>query len=257
MKNTLKVFSRDGVCLAYDSQGQGEPLVLLSGQGQDRAMWDFPLPFLTAYFRVIRLDYRGTGLSDKPRDKTYSTSQFAEDVIELLDALRIKRAHIYGISLGGRVAQWLGIDFPERIGALVLGATTPGKQGVGREAQVNRWLQLGDIQHIARLQYSAEFAAAHPELLVPASTPPFARQLHYQASEQHDTLHLLKRIQAPTLILHGSDDRINPTANAWLMAEHITHAQVHIIQGARHGYMHEFAQESCAVVIQFLQQHRL
>ena len=257
MAESAYALATDGTRLAFDIHGAGEPLVLLSGQAQDRHMWDLSVPLFAQHFQVIRLDYRGTGNSDKPRDPPYSTRLLAADTIAILNTLDIERAHIYGISLGGRIGQWLGIDYAERLGALVLGATTPGKLGTARDAEANQWLMTGNIQQVATLQYSAAFAAAHPELLIPAPTPPFARRLHYQASEQHDTMDLLATIRAPTLIIHGSDDRINPTANAHLMASRIPNAKLHLLPGAKHGYVDEFRQEAYEIVSDFLIQHSI
>jgi pimeloyl-ACP methyl ester carboxylesterase len=115
----------DGTRIAYEVFGRGAPLLLISGQSLDRTMWDGVRPALAAEFRVIVFDARGTGASDKPHTP-YSTRGFAADAAAVLDAAGIARAHIYGFSMGGRVAQWLAIDHPERVGALVLGATTPG-----------------------------------------------------------------------------------------------------------------------------------
>ena len=245
----------DGTRLAFEVSGTGKPLLLLSGQGQDRHMWRLAAPLLARQFQVICMDYRGTGTSDKPQQPAYSTRGFAADAIAVLDALGIAKAAMYGISMGGRVCQWLGIDYPERISALVLGATTPGKHGVPRDAEANAWLQTGDIARITPLLYSAAFAATHPECLEPAPTPAFARRLHYLASEAHDTWELLPQITAPTLILHGDADRINPPENARLLATHIPHAHLHWIKDGRHGYVDEHLQAACDIVSAFLHRH--
>lgn len=244
----------DGTRLDFEVSGDGKPLLLLSGQGQARHMWRLAAPLLARQFQVICMDYRGTGASDKPQKPAYSTRGFAADAIAVLDALGIAKAAVYGISMGGRVCQWLGIDYPERISTLVLGATTPGKHGIPRDAEANAWLQTGDIARITPLLYSAEFAATHPECLEPAPTPAFARRLHYLASEAHDTWELLPQITAPTLIVHGDADRINPPENARLLAARIPHAHLQWIEGGRHGYVDEHLQEACDIVSAFLHQ---
>lgn len=82
-------------------------------------------------------DHRGTGRSDRPDTETYSTRGFARDTVAVLDHAGIARAHVYGTSMGGRVAQWLGAEHAERVGRLVLGCTSPGgRHGIER---VRRW----------------------------------------------------------------------------------------------------------------------
>ena len=243
----------DGCQLAFYVQGQGEPLVLLSGQAQDHSIWRLSLPFLSAHFQVILVDYRGTGASDKPKTPAYSLLDFATDIIQVLHHLKLSQAHIYGLSMGGRVAQLLGIHYPTYVKSLILGATTPGKQGIARDAQANAWLQAGDIKHMVALMYSADFAQAHPDLIAPCPTPAYARRLHYLASEAHDALQDLKHIYAPSLILHGTDDRINPTANAYLMAEQLPNAQLCLLENAKHGYIDEYAEQACQLIVKFIQ----
>src|SRR5690606_31474023 len=95
----------------------------------------------------------------------YSTRGFAEDAIVILDHLGIERAHAYGISMGGRVCQWLGIDHPHRIGALVLGCTTPGNaHGIAREPDVDAAMASGDLSSLFDLMVSPAWAASHPEV---------------------------------------------------------------------------------------------
>ena len=135
------------VSLYYEEVGTGDPLVLISGQGGDHRGWDFVRDDFAAHYRVITFDHRGTGQSDKPADPPYSTRGFANDAVALLDVLGIQRAHAYGISMGGRICQWLGIEHGDRIGALVLGCTTPGNaHGIQRPADVKPWaLPAGNL----------------------------------------------------------------------------------------------------------------
>ena len=117
--------AKDGTALAYQREGDGPPLVLLAGQANNHHWWDAVRTDFHATHSTITMDYRGTGASDKPRDG-YSTRQFADDVIAVLDELGIERADVYGTSMGGRVAQWVAVGRPERVRRLVLGCTSPG-----------------------------------------------------------------------------------------------------------------------------------
>jgi pimeloyl-ACP methyl ester carboxylesterase len=82
--------------------------------------------------------------------------------------------------------------------------------------------------------------------------PPHARRRHLRASARHDAWDALARITAPTLVVHGTDDLFNPTANAPLITERVPGARMHLISGARHAYFEEFAQVATPLVLDFL-----
>ncbi|GHO77704.1 hypothetical protein KSD_54750 [Ktedonobacter sp. SOSP1-85] len=171
-------------------------------------------------------------------------------------------------SMGGRVSQWLGIDHGQRVGALVLGATTPGSaHGVPRSAEVNAlWTNPPTdpqeaLEKLGALFYSPGWIASHLEVVKAAlQSPPlpaYVRQLHFQASEEHDAWDLLPTISAPTLVLHGSEDLMNSPANSHLLIERIPGAELSLIEGARHGYLIEFREEARRIVKAFLARHPL
>ncbi|MEV8315150.1 3-oxoadipate enol-lactonase [Streptomyces sp. NPDC059900] len=114
----------DGVRIAYRFDGdENKPVLLLSNSiGTDLHMWDGQVQALTEHFRLLRYDARGHGASDVPAGP-YSLDRLGRDVVELLDALGLQRVHVLGLSLGGIVAQWLGIHVPQRIDRLVLSNT--------------------------------------------------------------------------------------------------------------------------------------
>ena len=234
--------SRDGTRLYYECQGQGPALLLLAGQSCGHREWESVAVDYSAHFQVIGWDYRGTGQSDKPEEPNYSTRGFAQDAVAVLDACGLTRAHAYGISMGGRVAQWLGIDFPDRLGALVLGASTPGKHGIARPVSLDKALPSNDRKALLETSFTPDWIA-HNRALVDyiasqwkAPLPPHARRLHYQASQAHDAWDALEHIEAPTLVVHGSDDEVNPAANAHLLVQRIAGEQLYLIPGGRHGY---------------------
>ena len=252
------------VRLHFETIGSGEPILLVSGQASDRHVWDAVRDDFASHHQVIVFDHRGTGESDRPQQPAYTTRAFARDAVAVLDHLGIRRAHAYGISMGGRVCQWLGIDHAERIGALVLGATTPGNaRGVRRSPDVDAVLRGSDSAASLTLEVSPRWMANHPEFMARMAgierhrVAPIARDLHYRASEAHEAWDLLPAIAAPTLVIHGSDDRVNPTANAYLLKERIPAAELYIVQGGRHGFFEEFREEASRVVLDFLRRHPL
>jgi pimeloyl-ACP methyl ester carboxylesterase len=252
----------DGARIYYETAGAGEPLLLISGQGGDHHGWDEVRTDFTDRYRTISFDHRGTGASDKP-DVPYSTRGFAADAVAVLDAAGVDRAHAYGTSMGGRIAQWLGIEHSDRFGTLVLGCTTPGDaHGVARSADAGRRLRAvttpENVLSHRLIGFTQEWIDAHPEVLVITEPlPEPARILHYRASQGHDTWDLLPRISTPTLVIHGGDDELNPTANAPLLAGRIPGAELHIVPRGRHSFFVEFRAESTAVVRDFLSRHPL
>ncbi|WP_280336040.1 alpha/beta fold hydrolase [Nocardia wallacei] len=247
----------DGVRLAYQVEGDGYPLLLIAGQSNNHHWWDGIRDDFHGAHRTVTFDYRGTGASDKP-DIVYSTPGFADDAIAVLDALEIDRADVYGTSMGGRVAQWIAARYPERVRALVLGCTSPGgKHGVDRGGDIRALLANPATAHRALLDlmYTPAWLAAHPgpyRTLGDPDMPSYVRRRHLHASHRHDAWDVLPDIGAPTLVVHGADDRFNPAANAPLLADRIPAAELHMIPGARHAYFEEFRSVASPLVRDFL-----
>ncbi|WP_031468104.1 alpha/beta fold hydrolase [Sciscionella sediminilitoris] len=245
----------DQTAIHYQVHGEGAPtLLLLAGQANSRHWWDPVLEDFSAVFRTVTLDYRGTGCSAKPDTDSYSTRGFAEDVRAVLDHLGAARAHVYGTSMGGRVAQWFAVDHPDRLDRLVLGCTSPGDaHGVPRDPAITE--QLTRPGGLAELMYSPDWLATHPgphSTLGDPGMPGYARRRHRFASARHDSWAVLDQIAAPTLILHGTEDVFNPAANAKLLAERIPRARLELIEGARHAYFEEFRARASRLVLDFL-----
>ncbi|MFE1172516.1 alpha/beta fold hydrolase [Streptomyces sp. NPDC058773] len=249
----------DGTVLAYQRHGFGRPLVLLPGQANNHHWWDGVRADFHATHATLTMDYRGTGASGKPTGN-YSTQLFADDVIAVLDALEIEQADVYGTSMGGRVAQWLAARHPHRVRRLVLGCTSPGgPHAQERDGSVRRALAQADPaasrQALLDLMYSPAWLAEHPgpyTTLGDPGMPPHARRGHLVASNEHDAWDALPRITAPTLVLHGEQDRLTPAANAPLLADRIPRARMHLFPTARHAYFQECRAEAGSLVSSFL-----
>jgi len=250
----------DGARIYYETQGSGEPLLLIMGRGSDHYSWG-PIPAdFAARWQVIVYDQRGTGQSDKPHSPPYTVQGFAKDALAVLEALGVARAHVYGISMGGRIAQWLAIGDPARVGALVLGCTTPGDaHGVARSPAASAALASG--QGAQPLMFSFLWMLTHMPLLASLGRggpqPAYAAALHASASEAHDAWDRLPEISAPTLVIHGDRDLVAPVANAHLLAERIPGAELHLVHGGRHMFFLEFRREVNRVVMDFLTRHPL
>ncbi|WP_338703121.1 alpha/beta fold hydrolase [Streptomyces sp. Q6] len=248
----------DGAALHYEVRGSGAPLVLLAGQSNNHRWWEAVRERFEAAFTTVVMDWRGTGASDAPDTDTYSTPNFARDVVAVLDHAGIARAHVYGTSMGGRVAQWLAADHAERVDRLVLGCTSPGApHGIERGPAVRKALADPATVHatLLDLMYTPAYVAAHPgpfHTLGDPAMPAHARRRHLRASARHDAWDALPRIIAPTLVVHGSDDDFNPTANAPLIADRVPGARLQIVPGGRHAYFEECADRATPPVVDFL-----
>lgn len=249
----------DGTALAYQTAGRGPALLLLAGQSNNHRWWDATRPDFEAGYTTVTLDWRGTGDSGKP-DEPYSTHGFAGDVVAVLDALGLERAHVYGTSMGGRVAQWLAADRPERVGALILGCTSPGgPNALERDTAVRKALVQPDRaaadRFLLELMYTPGWLETHQGPYFTVGDPDMPGQAvrrHLAASNGHDAWDALPAIKAPTLVLHGADDVFNPAANAPLIAERVPDAELRLIEGARHAYFEEFRAVASPVVLDFL-----
>ena len=115
----------NGVNLYYEEHGSGEPLVLIMGFTVSSIGWRWNLPAFAQEFRTIVFDNRGVGQSDKP-DEPYSMAMFADDTAGVLDGLGIDQAHVFGISMGGMIAQEFTLRYPQRVKTLTLGCTHCG-----------------------------------------------------------------------------------------------------------------------------------
>ncbi|MET9227943.1 alpha/beta fold hydrolase [Lentzea sp. NPDC003310] len=246
----------DGTRLFYSVEGAGPPLLLIAGQANSSKWWSQVREDFSARFTTIVTDHRGTGSSDKP-DVPYSTRMFAADCVAILTDAGIDRAHVYGTSMGGRIAQWLAAAHGEHVDRLVLGCTSPGgAHGIERSAEVRKSLAQVEPMKARRaleeLMYTPAYRGPYNTLGDP-QMPPHARKRHLFASAEHDAWDVLPSITAPTLVVHGTDDIFNPTANAPLIASRIPGARMHLIEGARHGYFEEFASEATPLVVNYLE----
>lgn len=245
-------YAHGGPRLHYEVAGVGgEPLLLITGFTISAAVFEPVLPLYARRFECVTYDNRGAGRSDAPM-RPVSMPELAADALRVLDAAGLESAHVYGLSMGGMIAQEIAIRFPERVRGLILGGTTPGGPraarptlrelaGLGGGALAG----LGEPGRpvLARMLFSPEFRERHPER-VRSLLRHFGEHrakargvsAHWWATVYHDTLSRLGRIRAPTLVLHGGADTMAPIANARLLADRIPDAELAIVEGAGHAY---------------------
>ncbi|HEU4657172.1 MAG TPA: alpha/beta hydrolase [Capillimicrobium sp.] len=249
--------------LYYERAGSGEPLLLVMGMSGTHRTWGRPfLDALRADFDVVVYDHRGIGRSSRA-EAGYSIADLSDDAAALLDELGWDSAHVVGISMGGMVAQELALRHPDRVRTLTLGCTYAGGAGsaLTSEATFGRlgeaW-SSGDRERALRVAWevnvSRAFAADDDQyaafreaaLAVPAALPAILAQM--QAIGGHDTSERLGGIQAPTLIVHGTEDEMLPVSNAHAIAERMPDARLEIWDGVGHLFFWERPEESARLV---------
>lgn len=250
----------------YEEFGAGDPVVFLSGLGGDHRAFAVPLRLFGKQYRALALDNRDVGRSDRATSE-YSTADLADDVAGWLEALDIGPAHIIGQSLGGLIAQEVALRHPERVRSLTLVSTHAGSTP-WKKAVVSSWVML------KKLTGPAEFTLATLPWLVapgfyrnaamieglvrfaernqwPQEPDAFGRQAH--AASTHEAHHRLGSIRAPTLILVGEHDLVNPPAVARELADLIPGARFAVMSGVGHLPHVEDSSTFRAVITDFLE----
>lgn len=257
----LTIRTRDGFPIAVHVGGPPDApaVLLLQGQSNSHDWWDGLRTDFELDFRTVTFDYRGTGGSRGALGEL-STTTFAEDAVEVLEHLDIDRAAVYGTSMGGRVAQMLALEFPERVGALVLACTTPGgPHSVKRPREVGQSLARlrgrEHTQYLFDLFYTPQWtvAARDSRLLGDDTMTKQESAAHLRISAAHNAWNRLPEISAPTLIIHGDDDRMNPVENATLLHERIPDSRLLVLPGGRHGFFEEFAEVVTPEIVRFIE----
>lgn len=200
--------------LHCEETGDGEPLVLLHGNGEDGTYFAHQIAHFSQRFRVLALDTRGHGKS--PRGEApFTIRQFARDLLAFLDARGIERAHLLGFSDGGNIALVFALAHPERVGKLVLNGANLNARGVKRSVQVP--IELG--YRMARL-----FAG------LSAKARANAEMLGLMVNDPNVAPEELSALAAPTLVIAGENDMIRED-HTRLIAERIPNARLAFVPG--------------------------
>ena len=257
----MPFLEQNGLRFYYETAGDPNhpPLLIISGLTDYTAKCAWQMPALAADFHVITFDNRGAGRSTTP-EPGYTMADLADDAAAVLSALGVAAAHVFGFSMGGMVALNLVLRHPERVRGLVLGCTSAGGRLVvqpdapvlerliappatgdrRRDFLNGLWVSLGDrcrtedVETVAQL---ADAAAANPQ-----TAPGYLGQL--AAIQTHDVVDRLGEIHAPTLVLHGTADRLVPVENVRILAARIPGAALILYPVAGHMF---FVEEAAAV----------
>jgi pimeloyl-ACP methyl ester carboxylesterase len=253
--------------LGYDVVGSGPPLLMLMGLGANRRGWVGQVPALSAAMTLYLVDNRGVGESDKPPGP-YRVREMADDARAFLDALEVESAHVLGVSMGGTIAQELALAYPERVRSLILACTFAkasrgmreiseetarslgagsGGTGAMREPgfQVSaRQIAEAMMPFIFAPEFWARADAKTREALIGSYADGFSLQGvlgQVEAVLSHDVLGRLGAVRAPTLVLHGTADRLVRLHHGQRLAAEIPGAQMLEFEGGTHGFFVEQA----------------
>lgn len=241
----MALVENEGARIYWDEEGSGEPILLVMGLGVTSHMWHRTRPVLAERFWTLALDNRGVGRSDVPRGP-YPIPLMAADAAAVLDAAGVESAHIFGVSMGGMIAQELALQYPKRVRSLMLGCTSAGGPTAVRAEQEARQMLL------ARGAMTTEQALEAPLPFIYDSATPreriaedvairrrwFPRPEAYNAQLEGilawESYSRLAEIDVRTLVIHGESDRLVPPGNAKLIAARIPGAKLVMIPRASH-----------------------
>lgn len=260
----------NGINIYYEVHGQGEPLVLIQGLGGGHGAWFFQTRAFKKHYQVITFDNRGIGKTDKSTDP-YTIKTMANDTIGLMDYLGIDRAHILGVSLGGMVAQEIAIGYPQRVRKLVLACTSAGGgevtdihpdmlRAIGiKEGSTDFDFRSVDFIKVMSAIISVAFnRRLYRMLLIPISKVYMklgevrGNVEQMEAVVGHSTIDRLHLIEAPTLVITGTEDRIVSPHSSEVIASQIPNAKLVNVEGGSHAFFMEMRGRFNAEVLGFL-----
>ncbi|TML30721.1 MAG: alpha/beta fold hydrolase [Actinobacteria bacterium] len=262
-------FARNGaVEIAYRAVGPsgGEPVLLIMGLGGSGRMWWRLEPHVAGEHRALLIDNRGTGDSDRIRGPI-SMADLAADAVAVLDAAGVERAHVVGVSMGGMVAQHIGLDHRQRVRSLVLACTTAGGRsgpppwrlllstalrpvvGPGRT-----WGLVAPILYApATLRDQRARLREDLDRRIADATPSATLYAQMGAIRGHDVRARLSELEGiPTLVLHGAADALVPPAAGRYLAERIPGARLRLIPGAGHVMTTDAEEEVAGAILEHL-----
>ena len=242
--------------IAYKTYGSGEPLIMCIGYATNMDLWSTKLlEILQKHYKVIVFDYRGMGYS----------ATLADDLNELLIALKIEKAHLLGWSMGGFVAQRFALTYPNKVNKLILyGSHYGGVETIAPEQKIIDILSnpaVSPMELISTL-FPDEWLSQNPApwLVMPTPNEPYnyvTIGLQYAAcqgwlSTENKTVEQLDQLKMPVLVICGEQDKIAPSQNSVNLAKLISHATLVEIPNSGHGLMYQEPELFTKYLLDFL-----
>jgi 3-oxoadipate enol-lactonase len=253
--------TRNGIKTYYEVSGEGSPLVLMHANPFDRRMFLYQTAHFSTYFKVINIDLRGYGYSDKPA-VPISITDLCEDVVAVCRQEAARDAIFLGVSVGGVMGLQLGLDHPEIFKALILVgcSSQPGDRYHSRiDGYVKEGVPAYHIQHLTSLvsknfpqtKLGQYLLGMHTEMDNRLSAPAIAKIFH--ALQNRDFTSRLSELKMPVLVMNGEFD--NSLARSREMAKNIAGAEHRVIAGAGHACCLEDPAVFDEIVLSFLKKH--
>jgi pimeloyl-ACP methyl ester carboxylesterase len=246
----------------YEERGAGKPLLLVPGIPAIASDWAPLAEPLSRTRRVIAYDNRGSGATTVT-PAPYTASGLAGDAVALLDALEIERADVFGMSLGGMIAQELALGWPERVDRLVLGCThcglahaEPPERDAGRAFAMETDDWADRMRALAPFAFAAGVDGEFLEGFIEKKSRDVQDAEGYAgqiaAAVGHDAYERLPQIGRPTLIVTGDGDRVIPGASSEVMHERIPGSRLEVVAGAGHLFFLERPEATLRLLDEFL-----
>ena len=267
----MPIASNDGVDLYYEVDGPAddETVILVEGLGYGRWMWQWQREALAERYETVVWDNRGTGDSDAP-EGPYTITEMASDLEAVLADHGVERAHVVGASMGGMIAQRYALDY-DRAATLSLLCTSPGgEDAVEASPEVHARMvaepegydEREVIRHRMAPAMTDEFREANDDLIerivdwrIEGDASEAGREAQLAAVGAFDVSDRLGEIRAPTLVTHGTADRILPVENAELLAEGLPSARVELFDDGSHLFFIERSDAVNGTLLEFVDDH--
>ena len=267
----MPTVTNDGIPISYDVAGpvDGEPVVFLEGLGYGRWMWRWQREPLSEEYRTIVPDNRGTGDSAVP-EGPYSIEAMASDLEAVLADVGLYNVHLVGASLGGMVAQHYALEYGRAKTLTLLCTTHGGEDAVPMPEETREVIfdvpkgasERERLRHRMRPAFSERFTNRNPHLVdriiewrleQDAAEP--ARVAQAAAGASFDVRERVWELRVPTLVLHGTDDRVVPVENARLLDEKLPNSRLETVDGGSHLFFIEEADRVNETLLGFLDDH--
>jgi pimeloyl-ACP methyl ester carboxylesterase len=260
MALAVPIIDANGISIAFKRIGSGAPLILIHGAEADHSMFDAFGALLAEHFTVIAYDQRDSGATRNPA-APYGLNELADDAAHLITALGYERAHVFGTSLGGAIAQVLAVRHPRRVDRLIVSSTfCVGVPPLSINPEVFPKLAVlraglpDTAGEIVKFFFPADYIAAHPDVvrIFAGSSRDEAQKRRRSAILAHAGKINLAAVAAPTLVLVGAEDRLIPPAHTLSLGDGIANARTAVIANVGHVATLQDPAAVAAAVLAFL-----